>query len=126
MRGVAVENTTLMATDKSQTVTGNVTFDRNSMFCLVGDERWSEVTNFVGGSSNWNNGKATDENALIAGIKGGLKFRWYNESWVIGAIRDSSTLTVGFGIGMLNEDNTITPLFRLSPKGLYINEVKIT
>lgn len=114
---------TVMFTDKAQTVTGRKTFAKTAETFVVSGAETSPIYNFSGKNGNW---QTYDPLNITSGIINGLAFQWYNQTWVIGAIRGGSDNTIGFGIGLLKADNTIEPIFRLTQGSILFKETKIT
>lgn len=87
-----------------QTITGAKTFN-GTKFILAGNES-NEIQNI-----HYSNGLyyKYDDSAALGGsisIRNALRFRWYNDYWVIGNIKSGNTVTYGFGIALLNSDGT--------------------
>lgn len=108
-----------------QTITGAKTFN-GTKFILAGNES-NEIQNI-----HYNGGLyyKYDDSAVLGSnisIRNALRFRWYNDYWVIGNIRSGNTATYGFGIALLNSDGTHQlDRFRVNKDGTgYLNGSKI-
>lgn len=100
-----------------QTITGKKNFNEGC-FIIKGTER-NDITSVYMDNSTWGT------SGELYSIRNSLNFAWYNENWRIGSIRDSSSGTLGFGIGKLQSDGKLTSSFRVDVSESYINAYKI-
>ncbi|MDE5774683.1 MAG: hypothetical protein K2H86_09560, partial [Muribaculaceae bacterium] len=99
--------------DTAQEIKGAKTF---------GIGKWrikSTESNEIKDVSYSNNTIAQGHSESLNAITRGIDFRWYSTHWVIGNIRNGSTGTLGFGIGLLNSDNKLDLGLRVTKNKVY-------
>ena len=117
--GNFVAGTNYVSISGDESITGKKTFSLQK-WAVSGNES-NQIEDKSWGNSTY---YKTDDSAVlgeVSSIRHALRFRWYNEYYDIGAIRDGSTGTIGFGIGKENSGNThVLDLFRVSTSGAWV------
>lgn len=119
----------LMFANKSEGITGEHTYYGETMILSAENPTNGIIYSFEGKDYNWKSESGSANNPIA--IMKGLCFRWgsvgYHNEYVLGTLRGTSySSNQGFGIGKLEADGNITPLFRIAADGLYFKEKKIT
>ena len=99
----------------TQEITGVKTF-ASGTWKLKATES-NEIKDVAFANSTIEQGKPTGETSTA--IRRGIDFRWYDTHWVIGNIRNDSTGTNGFGIGLINSSNKIDLGLRVTKDKVY-------
>lgn len=118
----------LMFTNRTAEISEEHTYYGENMILAAENPTNGIVYSFEGKDYNWKS-ESNDANNPIAIMKG-FCFRWgpvgYHNEYVMGILRGGSYRTnEGFGIGKLEADGSITPLFRIDANGLYFKEKRI-